>query len=85
MSDFNINHVKHWEKRILGGHLFMEKANIITSLRREMAQIIRLLEDSAVLGSNEAVYLYIGKLAKIQALLDELEETPMEWSNEDDY
>ena len=57
---------------------------LATSLRKEMAQIIRLLEDSAVLGSSEAVYLYIGKLAKIQSLLDELENTPMEWVNEFD-
>lgn len=57
---------------------------MVQSLRKEMAHIIRLLEDSAVIGSSEAVYLYIGKLAKIQALLDELENTPMEWSNEYD-
>lgn len=57
---------------------------MVESLRKEMAQIIRLLEDSAVLGSSEAVYLYIGKLAKIQALLDELEHTLMEWRNEFD-
>lgn len=71
---------------ILGGFRLMDIKEMVASLRKEMSQIIRLLEDTAFLSSGtEAVYLYIGKLAKIQTLLDELENTPMEWSNEDDY
>lgn len=62
----------------------MDLEIMAASLRKEMGQIIRLLEDSAILGNSEGVFLYIGKLAKIQAILDELENVPMEWSNEDE-
>lgn len=62
----------------------MNTDDLINGLRREMAQLIYLLEDSVILGNNESVFMNIGKLSKIQTLLDQLEDNPKEWRNVDD-
>lgn len=57
--------------------------NQILALREEMRQIIRMMEDAVIIGNENHLYLLIGKLVKIQGLLDELENVEEGWSNSD--
>lgn len=58
---------------------------MIEALRKEMAMIIRLMEDSVIVDAKESIYMYVGKLSEIQKFIDTLDNSEKEWVNNDDY
>lgn len=54
----------------------------IEELRKNQAQVIRLLEDAVHIESLSSIYFLIGKLTHIQAQIEMLEEFK-EWRNEE--
>ncbi|MFD9628620.1 hypothetical protein [Peribacillus muralis] len=56
-------------------------AEYVAELRKEVSALIRLLEDAALVESHSSVMLLIGKLARTQSLIDEMENIT-EWRNE---
>ena len=53
----------------------------VAELRKEVSALIRLLEEAVMVESHSSMMLLIGKLARTQSLIDEL-ENHTEWRNE---
>ena len=58
---------------------------MIEALRKEQAQLIRMMEDAVTINATESLCMYVGKLAAIQSFIDGLSNTEKEWVNEDVY
>lgn len=55
----------------------------LESLRSELAGVIRQLEDAAMMEAVSNMYVLIGRLGRVQQLIDTIENR-QEWSNEDE-